>query len=72
MNAHYHYYFNKTDKNVIKLHCFTDKNVIIREKEVTFMNTKYAISEYVLAEDIKRLRDNLNMTQKEFALFINT
>lgn len=35
------------------------------------MNTKYAIPEYVLAEDIKRVRDNLNMTQKEFALFIN-
>lgn len=32
---------------------------------------KYAIPEYVTQEDIKRVRKILNMSQKEFALFIN-
>ncbi|RIA64895.1 putative transcriptional regulator [Anaeroplasma bactoclasticum] len=32
---------------------------------------KYAIPEYVTQEDIKRVRKKLNMSQKEFALFIN-
>ena len=30
----------------------------------------YAIPEYVLAKDIKRIRENLKMSQKEFACFI--
>ena len=36
------------------------------------MGYKYAIPEYVLANDIKRIREMLKMTQKEFALFVNT
>ncbi len=36
------------------------------------MNDKYAIPEYVLAKDIKRVREMLKMTQKEFASFVNT
>ena len=36
------------------------------------MGYKYAIPEYVLAKDIKRIREMLKMTQKEFALFVNT
>ena len=32
---------------------------------------KYAIPEYVTQEDIKRVRKKLNMSQKEFAVFIN-
>ena len=36
------------------------------------MDNKYAIPEYVLANDIKRIREMLKMTQKEFALFVNT
>jgi len=36
------------------------------------MGYKYAIPEYVLANDIKRIREMLKMTQKEFASFVNT
>lgn len=34
------------------------------------MNKKYAIPEYLMATDIKRIRNNLKMTQKDFADFI--
>lgn len=34
------------------------------------MNENYAISEYVTSEDIKRIRKELKMTQKEFANLI--
>ena len=34
-------------------------------------NTNYAIPEYATAKDIKRVREKLNMSQREFALLIN-
>lgn len=35
-------------------------------------NKKYVTPEYVMAEDIKNIRKKLHLTQKEFALLINT
>ncbi|MBQ3418597.1 MAG: helix-turn-helix domain-containing protein [Erysipelotrichaceae bacterium] len=35
------------------------------------MNKKYVIGSYVLGKDIHRTRKNLNMTQQEFADFLN-
>ena len=36
------------------------------------INSKYAIPKYITGNDIKRVRNKLNMTQKEFAEFIGS
>lgn len=42
-----------------------------KESEANHMN-KFATSDYIYAEDIKKIRNKLNLTQKDFAILVNS